>query len=685
MDFCYHDGILPLNKKSISLYLGMHIKTGICLIILLGFIRAFSQNMPAPGRADYDIQVSLDPALKQLLGSERISYTNPSDDTLHFIKMHLYYNAFKNTSSTFLSGTMPLSELVGMEKDDNCPFSFTEITAIKDKEGRDLMQNISYHDTEADNPMDETVLIVELISPVFPKETLVLDLDWESRIPGIMPRTGSNKDFYFFAQWFPKMGVYEPAGLRYRQETGAWNCHPYYANGEFYADFGHYDVTISVPSDYLVGASGTLKQKKQHGLYTNWNFELENVIDFAWTCSPHFIEQKKQAGNVEITLLSYPDHEHCAEKYFGSVTSALEYLEDHVGLYPYKTITVVDVPIHGLFTGGMEYPTLITSMSFCFLPVGVKTTQTLTVHEFIHQYFMQMIATNETEEPWMDEGITSYYEGRIVDHYFGGKRGLIDVMGVKISNTDYNRWEYFAGGNPSIADNTYRSWEFENGGYKLISYNKTAVWLNTLDNIVGRQVMDEIMKTYFERWKFNHPAAPDFEKVVNEVVHKYHGDKFGENLNWFFDQVLRGSGVCDYSVVSIKNRKKRMDAGYLEGFEICVPVQSDEASDSMENEGIVIIEREGEIIMPQEIVIILSDGTKLKELWDGRSRTFRFEYSGPEEIVQAVIDPEYKIQLDKNFINNSKSAHTHKLTLRYYFTRFVQWMQNSMETAAWLS
>lgn len=654
-------------------------------VLMLFHHLALSQSNTALDRVNYDIQVSLDPETKILLGSERIRFINPSADTLWELKFHLYYNAFKHSNSTFLQGSMPLSEIIGINGSHDCPFAYTEITDIKDEAGNNLIENLQYTDPEAVNPLDETVLSVALIVPVLPFDTLYLNLNWESKIPRIMPRTGTNKSFYFFAQWFPKLGVYEPAGMRYRKEMGGWNCHPYYATGEYFANFGNYKVDISVPSDFWVGASGNLVNKKQNGLFTTWSYELDKVIDFAWTCSSEFVEQTKQVGDIEIKLLSYPDHEHCAEKYFGSVSNAIEYLEKNVGLYPYSTLTVIDVPIHGIFTGGMEYPTLITSMSFCFLPQGLKTTQTLTIHEFIHQYFMQMIATNETEEPWMDEGITSYYEGRIVDHYYGKESGLVDVMGIKIGNTEYNRWEYFAGGNPSIADNTYRSWEFTEGGYKLISYNKTAVWLNTLDKLVGRHAMDEIMRTYFERWRYGHPCANDFEFIVNEIVRKNHGKAFGENMDWFFDQVLRGSGVCDYKVSSIKNKKKRKAFGYIDGIEDCVGFDKQEDSGNIEYDAVVIIERIGEVKMPQEIAITLSDGTILNETWDGRSSTYRFEYSGPAKIKQVVIDPEFKIQIDRNFINNSKSIETHTTAMRYYFTRFVQWMQNSMESIAWLS
>jgi len=183
-------------------------------------------------------------------------------------------------------------------------------------------------------------------------------------------------------QWFPKLGVYEKAGMRYAEED-QWNCHQYHSSGEYYANFGTYDVSIKVPKGYIVGASGELAEKKETSDSTTWRYVIDDVIDFGWTASPQFVETKERWKNVEIKLLTYPEHVHCAGRYFGAVKAAFAYMDTHVGEYPYSTLTIVDPPIHGLFTGGMEYPTFISSVSFCFLPVGVRTPETLVVHEFI--------------------------------------------------------------------------------------------------------------------------------------------------------------------------------------------------------------------------------------------------------------------------------------------------------------
>ncbi|MEO1628704.1 MAG: M1 family metallopeptidase, partial [Bacteroidota bacterium] len=491
-------------------------KRKIYLLLCLGMapLWLLSQTAPlSPRVANYQMDIELDVTSKKLYGSTTLLWRNPSQDTVRELQFHLYYNAFKNTRSTFVRESIQLSEFFKSGWDGECGWSWSEIQRIKDEQGNDLSKGMSFIQPDDNNKDDQTVLRVPLTIPALPGGEIQIQFDWEAKIPKTMVRTGYNKDFYFFAQWFPKVGVYEAAGVRYATK-GQWNCHQYHAAGEYYSDFGVYDVSLTVPKDYIVGASGALQQKEQKGEQTTWRFYVEDVIDFTWTTSPEFLVLTDQWKDVQLSLLCYPGHEQFADRYFGTVKNALEFMDEKLGAYPYPTLTMVDPPIHGLFTGGMEYPTLFTSISLCFIPEGIKTTETLIVHEFVHQYFMQMVATHEKEEPWMDEGMTTYYEGRILDKYDGEYTSLVDWMGMKMGNSIYNRWEYLAMDNPKIADNSYESWEFRHGGYSRISYNKVGVWLKTLEGLIGQEVFDEVMRTFFERWKFRHPCKRDFTSIV---------------------------------------------------------------------------------------------------------------------------------------------------------------------------
>ena len=514
-----------------------------------------------------------------------------------------------------------------------------------------------------------------------PYETIEVEFDWVGKIPKTMIRTGYNKDFYFMAQWFPKVGVYEPQGMR-NAEKGGWNCHQYHSSGEYYANFGNYKVSMTVPENFIVGSSGTMPNEPVHNndLTKTWTFEVEDVIDFAWGASPHFVESKMNWKGVEIRLLTYPEHEHFKERYFDILPKTMDYFEEKFEKYPYPSLTVIAPPFHGIFTGGMEYPTLITSLNNCLLPTGVRSTEILTIHEFVHQYFQQMVATNEQEEAWMDEGITNFYEGQVMDMIYGEKCSTIDFMGIRAGNAEMDRATFFNMENPAIAPNSLNSWEFPGNSYHTIQYSKSAVWLITLKKMLGEKTFDEVMKTYFLKWKFKHPSATDFVDVVNEVVAKNRPNEFGENMNWFFQQVLYGTEICDYAISSISNNNINTKAGIFDSPDDCErpqPIMSEDGKPIFKSN--IQLIKLGNMTLPIEVRIEFEDGSEVIEKWDGNATMKNFTYEGTKKIVCAEIDPQNKIFLDKNFLNNSFTTKPNRTGIRKYVTEFFFWMQNSME------
>jgi len=625
--------------------------------------------------ANYDITVRLDVEEKKLYGHTVLNWNNPSGDVVYDLQFHMYYNAFKNSESTFMRDRGIFDGILGSASDNDCRWSYTTITNIEDEFGNQLADNMKYIQPDDDNKNDQTVLQVPLATPVPPNGSVTVEFTWEAKVPNIMPRTGYNKDYYFMVQWYPKVGVYEAEGVRGRTE-GAWSCHQYHSSGEYYGEFGVYQVAITVPENYVVAASGELvHQNKQAGEQT-WVFHVDDVIDFAWSTSPHFTLQEEKFKNTKIKYYTYPSKEHFAPRYFRSIKNAISYMEEHVGDYPYPTLSIVDPPIHGIFSGAMEYPTFISTTGFCFLPEGIKMPETLATHEFVHQYFMQMISTHEQDEPWMDEGMTTYWEGRILDHFDGPKSATIDVMGIKIGNKEFNRWEYFDDENYKIAEGSRKAREYKHGGYGSIAYNKTAMWLYTLEGIVGKDCMAEIWKTYFNRWKFKHPNGQDFINVVNEIVPKYHNKSLGENMDWYFEQVLYGTVECDYKIARIENKETTQSYGFINNNIDCIEVDGE--SNTYQSK--VIIARMGEMQLPIDVKIMFEDGSHKMEKWDGKERSTEFTFVGDNKITAAQIDPEYKINLDKNFINNSYTLEPQSKGLRKYYLKALSMVQHTLET-----
>ena len=266
----------------------------LCFIFLSFWTVAQKTIFPqplSPRTASYDIHVKLNPEKKTLEATETLYWKNPSADTIRELQFHLYLNAFKNTMSTWYKESNGLWNLPedakGQEKENI--WGWVDIDRIKDAHGNNLTSKQQYIHPDDDNEDDQTVVAIPLAQPILPFETDTFYINFSAKLPKTRARVGYNRDFHFAVHWFPKVGVYEPAGVRYAKQ-GQWNCHQFHSRCEFYADFGVYNVDIEVPANYKVGATGLLQKEKENGKTKIYSYRAEDVIDFGWTASPHFIE-----------------------------------------------------------------------------------------------------------------------------------------------------------------------------------------------------------------------------------------------------------------------------------------------------------------------------------------------------------------------------------------------------------
>lgn len=639
--------------------------------------KRFAQPLSAR-TASYDIALTLDTDKHTVNAEQTLTFINPSDDTIWTMPFHMYYNAFKNNETTFFTGQTRIPRTKSEEEINNCLWSWIEVQEMTDAQGNDLTKNMGYIQLDDHNKNDHTVLEVRLKTPILPRQTYVVKMKWAALIPKLFIRTGYNHDFYFMAQWFPKLGVYEPAGSRFSL-NGQWNCHQYHPSTEYFGEFGVYKVAMNVPQSYKVGASGFLLKQEKKGNRTVYTYLSEDVIDFTWAANPRFVEIKENWKDVEIRLLIMPEHVHNKERFLGAARHTFDFFETYLEKYPYPTLTIVSPPYCGLAAGAMEYPTLITAPTMSGFPKGIRTTETLTIHELTHQYFMQMLATNEQEEPWMDEGFTAFFEAKILDKYYPKGVVSFDYLNIHIGSQELRRGRFLNADNIKVNPVSDFGWQFKHGSYSEIVYGKTAIWLQTLEGIVGEKTMQAIMKAYFAKWKFKHPGRQDFIDVVNEVVVARHGLMFGENMNWFLEEAIYGTNACDYSVASVENTLENEKLGFFENTTDCEQ-PSGKALEIYTAK--VIVFRLGEFIVPQEVEITFDDGEKILEKWDGKARSFEFVYTGKRQVVSAAIDPALKIPLDVNLLNNSYTTQPKTAGINGYFASAVTWLQRAMVAAS---
>lgn len=576
----------------------------------------------------YDISVRWDPAQRQMLGRERVRWENPGRKPVGELYWHLYWNAFRDDKTTFMK------ESGGRLRGDRMPeggWGSIDLTAARlagsptgAAPGADLTSRLRYVAPDDNNPDDRTVAVLTLPRPVPPGGSVELEMEWKAVPPGIFARAGLAGSFLMAGQWFPKLAVYEPAGVRRRAEEG-WNAHQYHASSEFYADFGRYQVRITVPQGTPVAATGALTEapKVNDDGTVTYLYQQEDVHDFAWAAAPGFLERRATVEQADGSLVEAhyflpAQASFSLETQKRIVETSLQWASAHYGPYPYRTLTVVTPPPDASGAAGMEYPTLITGD----FPPGRGGTADASLamvlaHEFMHQYFYGLVASNEFEEAWLDEGFTTYATGRIVEELVS-RHILPDPILTDIDALQTRHGMAFA--RQGRLDQV--SWGYpSSASYAGNVYGREACVLRGLQYYLGTDTMDRVMREYVHRWSFRHPSERDFEAVASEVS--------GQPLAWFFDQFFRGTGWVDYSVASVRQGQ--------DGLHVRLRRLSGDA-------------------LPVRFQVTLQDGRVLNEAWDGRDgeREFVLPVSGAP--VRVDVDPERLNWLDTNWTNNSWSA-----------------------------
>jgi len=611
----------------------------------------------------YQIEARLDPAKKTVDATETLTYHNLTDQALDTFPFHLYLNAFQPTSTFMREVRLNGTRGTGPEsKWDPKHYGAIEVKSLEVEGQGDLAKQMRFIQPDDGNADDRTVFEVKLPKAVAPGADVVFRIAFHDQLPEVLERTGYKRNFFMVAQWFPKVGVWW---------HGAWNCHQFHATSEFFADFGVFDVKATVPDNYIVGSTGDVVSVVSHNDRTRtFTWQAEDVHDFAWTASPDYtlVEDtwKGSAGTVHIHLLLSPGHQGAKDRYLQVIKGTMDRFDKWYGPYPYDRITLVDPPAGAEDAGGMEYPTLITCGSSWWMPDGLRVVELVTEHEFGHQYWYGMVATNEFEEAWMDEGINSYTEAKILASLYGDRTSAIDFWGMTAADADILRLEYLD--LPDTDPMSHFAWQFMNStAYGAISYGKTATVLLTLEGIIGADTMQKAMHTYFMRYRFTHPTGTDFIKTIEEVS--------GRDLGWYFQQALYGTNVLDYEVLDIRSDRADWYA----------------KSPPEEKKGVrtyrdtVLVHRKGDFVMPVEVEIKFDNGERTLEKWDGRDRWVRFSYLKKAKVVSAEIDPQHTVPLDTNFFNNSQTAEasgraTWKLAVYWQFV-----VQFAGQLLAWLA
>jgi hypothetical protein len=611
----------------------------------------------------YEIDAKYDALSRTVDATEVLTYHNLTGQPLDHFPFHLYQNAFQPNATFVRDSKLMGSRDTGYEEWKAKYYGSEDIKSIEVEGQGDLTRNLQFIAPDDNNKDDKTVVDLRLAKPVPAGAFVQFKIAFQTKFPETQARSGWKRDFVLGGQWFPKVGVWW---------HGAWNAHQYHNTTEFFADFGVYDVKLTVPQDEVIGASGIEVSNVANTDKTKTvTYHGDDIHDFAWTASPRFKVKEStyqaQMGPIQLHFLMQPAHWDQIERHERITRETLDHFEKWYGPYPYKTLTVVD-PEPDSAAGGMEYPTFITAGTTWWMPEGLHEVEGVVEHEFGHQYWYGMVATNEFEDAWLDEGINSYTEVKVLDSILGKDTSVLNLAGATYGEPEQQRDFYIsAPDRDAMAQNAFAYVNsFSYGG---VTYGKTASVLLTLEGIIGEDTMNKAMHTYFMKYRFTHPTKEDFLKTIEEVS--------GKDLRWYFNQAVYGTQVLDYEVLGANSYPTNW-------FEEKKKDKKDGKAEKDSNtiyQSYVTVHRKGDFIMPIEVEVKFDNNEKVREHWDGQNRWTRFSYQKKAKVVSVEIDPDHTIHIDRDNFNDSLLVEpnpkpTHKLSTCWLF--LTQWTSQAM-------
>ena len=600
----------------------MNIKTlTIALFSSLLFIDSIQSQNYWQQEVDYKILVDVNAKNNSYKGSQEIVYTNNSQDTLNKVFFHLYFNAFKKGSEM----------AIRLDNGDDANTRFdVDINKLEpEEEGFLNVSNLKQDNIKVETFLSDTILEVTLADPLLPGNSSVFTMDFKGQVPITIRRAGRDSPMgvkFSMAQWYPKISEYDYEG---------WNTAPY-TGREFHGVWGDFDVTIKIDEEYIVAASGYLQESDpsnfklgvKSGKKRIWNFLAPKVHDFTWAADPDYNHDIYQGANgVQLNFYYKNDPEIIDNwKALQPVTAELlKFFNKNIGTYPYKQYSVVQGG-----DGGMEYSMLtLVNSGKDFVPLVSVTS-----HELAHSWFQGVLATNEMNHEWMDEGSASYF-GDLAESF---------VLGSDFYNSirsSYGRYISLANSGQEMPQSTNANRYKYNRAYESTAYSKGFVFLSQLRYIIGLEAFNKTIKNYFDTYKFTHPLPNDLRRIAEQSS--------GILLNWYLTDWTQTTNKIDYAIYQVEKIK---------------------------NKSVITLERIGLMPMPLEVLVTLKDGTKefyyipiplmrgekkqpeyaenwiqLRD-WSWASKKYIFEINHSIESIESIDTNPTGLMADTNYTND---------------------------------
>ncbi len=602
----------------------MMLKKTVLNFIFLAFASIlFAQSDYFQQEVNYDITVTLDDKKHELDGHIKMTYTNRAPEALEQIYLHLWANAYKNRETAFARQQL---------QHNNTRFYFAKEETLGNFSKLDFRINGEAVNWNYD-PKHPDIAILELAEPLASGATLTIESPFLLKIPGSFSRLGHVGESYQLTQWYPKPAVYDRDG---------WHPMPYLDMGEFYSEFGRFKVSITLPKNYVVGATGELQNQEELDFlmrkaeetetffqqvelpetdtFPSSSTEMktlvyraEQVHDFAWFADKRFHVQKSEvtlaSGRTINTWTMFTNAEaDLWQRSIEYVDRAVQFYSEKVGEYPYPQATAVQSALSA--GGGMEYP-MITVIG---LSGDAQALDEVITHEVGHNWFYGILAFDERDHAWLDEGLNSYYDHRYTAQYYGSD-GLELLPDFVMRTTDYDLLDlsylFQARRELDQAPET-SSDDFERYNYFLGAYEKPARIFRYLEQYLGTSTFDPIMQDFYQKWAFKHPQPEDLRQHLEQAS--------GKDLSWLFDGLINSNQKIDYAIGKVKR-----------------------AGDNYEIE----IKNKGDLAAPFSLGGLRGDSVLQRQWYDGFKGSKTIQLSGTDYNSIVLDDERHALDVDR--------------------------------------
>lgn len=611
---------------------------GIFLVLLVLASSATSARQGgqagSPDPVHYTLDARLDAANRLITGHGQLSWRNPSGRPASELRFQMAWNAWRDGNSSWmrdqrLAGAPPFDG----RSDDDAGFIDLTSLVVSSQPGTNILANSHFVAPDDRNGQDRTVLAVPLAVPVAPGATIDLTFAWNAHVPRPFDRAGVIDDTFVVTSWFPQIGVLQDDG---------WHCHQLRPGAGTFNEFGRYDVALTVPDTWIVGATGVEGSVSNGGDGTTTHrYVADGVQDFAWTTSPDYVERTDRIvrpgrADVAMRLLLQPEHVDQADRQFAAVRAAIQVYERRIGAFPWPQLTIVD-PVavinpraQGAGIAAAAYPMMLIGNTRWLTPWTAPIPEAALANQVGRAFFAVDAAPDAVDHPWMDAGIAALALRQVMPEAFPQRFVTVD--------------RYFGG---------LVAWPYASVPWRAADAAPGERWLDTLAGRVGDETMRRILATYYGRAARRHPEPATFLAAAREAT--------GQDLDWFANAIAHPDVDVDYAV----------------GRVLSTPTDTGSVDTT------VVVERLAEGIFPVNVRVAFADGSDVVEQWDGRDASHVLRYRHGSPAVSVDIDPEHTLRVERRRTNNSwlarpagpRAADTWSL-------RWMLWFQHALMSYA---